>query len=216
VGALFLPADPLVLVRRAAGPIFQELAGTLEDIADALAARDLAAAERALLRARAIDELGARFHDAVAVGRETARFAPVRRRSRDRVDHYAEGAAQIDLAVRNVRVLARGTIRGLRLGDSMPPEIAGALRDLGEGVRALEVVLDRPEESRRVIDPALRAAASATLVLEGTGNLSVSVVVGQIRSTAVDLMRGAGLDYEEAATAVRDAAREAVDAATEP
>ena len=209
VSGLFLPADPLRLVRQAAAPILRELAGTLEDIARALSERSLEGARAALLRARAIDELGSAFHEAVTVGRETARFAPVRRRSRDHVDLYAEAAAQIDLAVRNVRVLARGAIRGLRLGESLPPEVGEALLDLAQAVRALEGVLDRPEGRDEVIDPAVRAAATATLVLERTGNLSVSVIVGQIRSTAVDLMRGAGLDYETASDAVRHAAREA-------
>ena len=56
--------------------------------------------------------------------------------------------------------------------------------------------------------PALHAAATATQVLEQTGNLSVTVVVGQVRSTAVDLLRGSGLTYDEAAALVREAARE--------
>ena len=43
-------------------------------------------------------------------------------------------------------------------------------------------------------------------MLEGTTNLSVSVIVGQIRSTATDLLTGIGLTYEEATDAVRDAA----------
>ena len=47
-----------------------------------------------------------------------------------------------------------------------------------------------------------------TLVLEGTTNLSVSVIVGQIRSTATDLMTGTGLSYDEATVAVREAIRE--------
>ena len=54
-------------------------------------------------------------------------------------------------------------------------------------------------------------------MLEETGNLSVTVVVGQVRSTAVDLLRGSGLTYEEAAGLVREAARgveDAEDAAT--
>ena len=59
--------------------------------------------------------------------------------------------------------------------------------------------------------PALRAAARATLVLEATGNLSVTVVVGQVRSTAVDLLRGSGLTYEQAAEQVREAAAEVAD-----
>ena len=49
----------------------------------------------------------------------------------------------------------------------------------------------------------------ATLVLEQTGNLSVSVIVGQVRSTAVDLLRGAGMSYDDAADAVRGAVADA-------
>ena len=57
-----------------------------------------------------------------------------------------------------------------------------------------------------VREPALRAAAPATLVLEQTSNLSVSVIVAQVRSTAVDLIRGWGLARDEAERLVRDAA----------
>jgi hypothetical protein len=48
-------------------------------------------------------------------------------------------------------------------------------------------------------------------VLQETGNLSVTVVVGQVRSTAVDLLRGSGLSYEEAADRVHEAAAEVAD-----
>jgi hypothetical protein len=58
-----------------------------------------------------------------------------------------------------------------------------------------------------VREPALRAAAEATLVLEQTANLSVSVIVAQVRSTAVDLIRGWGLDRDEAERLVREAAQ---------
>ena len=54
-------------------------------------------------------------------------------------------------------------------------------------------------------EPALRAAAPATHVLDGTANLSVSVFVGRIRSTATDLLTGIGMTYEEATEAVRTA-----------
>jgi hypothetical protein len=43
-------------------------------------------------------------------------------------------------------------------------------------------------------------------VLERTGNLSVTVIVGQVRSTAVDILRGSGLSFREATDAVRAAA----------
>ena len=215
--SLLLPADPVKLVKRAAEPVLEELALTLLAIADAIEAHEEEAAERALLQARRLDDLEADLQEAVAVSRETARFAPTRRRARGTVDFYAEAAAQIDLAIRNVRVLARGALRGARLGENLPPAVADAVRDLAEACRALATALDEPDRIDLVRTPALHAAAAATRVLEETGNLSVTVVVGQVRSTAVDLLRGSGLTYEEAATLVREAARgveDAEDAAT--
>src|SRR4051794_10206570 len=212
VSALVLPPKPLVMLRRSVGPLLDELAATLEDVAVALEARDRAAAEAALVRARGIDELEARFEESVREGRETARFAPPRRGQRDQVATYAIAAAQVDLAVRNVRVLARGAVRALMLDENVPPELGEALRDLAIAVRALEGALADETQIQAVREAALRAAAGATRVLEDTGNLSVSVLVGQVRSTAVDLLRGTGLSYEEASLAVRRAAQEAQEA----
>jgi uncharacterized membrane protein YgaE (UPF0421/DUF939 family) len=206
VNSLLLPADPLQLVRRAAEPVLDGLALTLKSIADAIEAGDQETAERALLRARDLDELEAHLLEAVAVSREMARFAPLRRRHRPHVDFYADAAAQIDLAIRNVRVLARGVVRGARLGENLPQPVAAAIRDLAEAVSNLREALVDPDRADAVREPALRAAARATLVLQETGNLSVTVVVGQVRSTAVDLLRGSGLTYEEAADLVREAA----------
>jgi uncharacterized membrane protein YgaE (UPF0421/DUF939 family) len=212
VNALVLPADPVALVRGALRPLAEELAATLDDIAVAILERDRDLAERALLRARGIDELMAQLADAVEVSRETTRYAPPRRRLRSRVERYAEAGTHVDLAVRNVRVLARGTIRAVRLDENVPPEIADAVRDLAAAVRAFPDALERPDRSDRVREAALRAAATATRVLEGTGNLSVSVIVGQVRSTATDLLAGTGMDAERAAEEVREAVAEAVEA----
>lgn len=208
VGALVLPADPLALLRRAAVPVLEELAATLEDVAAAVRERDRDAADRALDRSRGIDAMG--FRDAVVAGRETARTAPPRRRTRGHVGRYADAAAQVELAIRNVRVLARGVIRAIELGDAVPPGVADALGELATAVRGLEAMLQGAEgDDARVRGPALRAAAAASLVLEGTANLSVSVLVGQVRSTAVDLLRAAGMGRAAAIDAVRDAARQA-------
>ena len=145
INALVLPARPLDLMRRAAEPLLDELAAALEDVAVAVERRDQELAVASLERARAIDELGARFEEAVDVSRETTRYAPPRRRARGAVESYADAAGRIDLAVRNVRVLARGTIRALSLDENVPPEIAGALRDLAAAVRALAAALEDPE-----------------------------------------------------------------------
>src|SRR4051794_440393 len=208
VAALVLPADPLRLIRDAARPVLDELAETLTAVRAALMARDPQAAAAALERARGIDELGARFSEAAGEGRETVRFSPARRRARSTVEFYAEAAMRIDLAIRNVRVLARGAIRALGLDDNVPPEVGESIDELAAAVRALARALDTDAGLAEVRDHAGRAAALATRVLAGTTHLSGSGIVGQVRSTATDLMAGTGLSYEAAASAVREAVRE--------
>jgi uncharacterized membrane protein YgaE (UPF0421/DUF939 family) len=206
VSALILPGRPDVIIRRAARPLLDELAAALRDVARALDHRSFDQAEAALARARAIDELTDGFSEALDVGRETTRFAPPRLTARGYVETWSRAANQIDLAVRNVRVLARGAIRALRLDENVPPEVPVALRDLAAAVEALDAAVHHGGDADLVREPALRAAARATLVLERTGNLSVSVIVGQIRSTATDLLASTGMAPDEAVAAVSEAA----------
>ena len=213
INALVLPARPLDLMRRAAEPLLDELAAALEDVAVAVERRDRELAVASLERARAIDELGARFGEAVDVSRETTRYAPPRRRARGAVESYADAAGRIDLAVRNVRVLARGTIRALSLDENVPPEIAGALRDLAEAVRGAGGRARGPgARPPRSASPPCARPPRPRWCSRPPGNLSVSVIVGQIRSTAADLLAATGMSYEQSADAVRDAVREAEDA----
>ncbi len=211
VSALILPANPIRMVREAAAPVLDELAGVLDDVAAALRMRSREAVQAALERGRRIDDLARELEDALAVGRETARMAPPRRKSLEVVDLYADAAGQLDLAVRNVRVLARGARRAMDLEENVPPEVGDAVAELADAVRALAPALDDPEKAGAVREPALRAAGLAAIALERTGNLSVSVIVGQVRSTAVDLLRGTGMSYDAAASAVRAAVQEAED-----
>jgi uncharacterized membrane protein YgaE (UPF0421/DUF939 family) len=206
VNALVFPVHPGRMVRDAAAPVLEELSAVLEDVAAALEQRDGRLVQAALDRARDIEALERDFREAVDEGRDTARVAPPRRGTLGLVDAYADAFVQVDLAVRNVRVLARGARRAIDLDDNVPPEICAALRDLAAAVRALQEALDDPAGGEAVRPPALRAAAASAEVLERTGNLSATVMVGQIRSTAVDLLRSSGMTYEEAAEAVRTAA----------
>jgi uncharacterized membrane protein YgaE (UPF0421/DUF939 family) len=205
ISALVFPANPMTMVRRAAAPVLAELSATLEDIAVALETGDREAAVASLARARGIDAEEAELREALDAGRDTARSAPPRRGSREHLELYATAEAQLDLAVRNVRVLARGSVRAIELGDNVPPRVPEALRSLATAVRRLGVFLDDPEGEPGARAAAIEAAALATAVLEQTANLSVSVIVGQIRSTAVDLLRGMGEDPLAARAAVRAA-----------
>lgn len=208
--AIAIPVDPLALARRTVRPLLDELAGALEDVAFALERGESSACEQALARARTLDTKSGAFHNAVAAAEETARLAPPRWSAREQLTHYADADPQLDNAVRNVRVLARGALRALELREHVPPDIPLALRELATAARGFDDALADPDgrAAGAARAAALRAAARATLVLERTGNMSVSVLVGQVRSTAVDLLRGLGLDGDEARAAVRAAARE--------
>ena len=197
------PIDPMALVRREAAPVLRELAAVLDDVATALVSRDRDDAQAALRRARDIDVYTQRFLEALTIGRETAAAAPARRTQRGSVAVYSEAGGQLDLAVRNVRVLARGVVRAIETGDRVPPQVADALRELREAVLALGAWLDDPDQIEGVVEPAIAAARHASAVLEMTTNLSVSVIVGQVRSTAVDLLRTTGMAPEEARARIR-------------
>jgi uncharacterized membrane protein YgaE (UPF0421/DUF939 family) len=197
------PIDPVALARRSAAPVLGELRAVLDDAANALAARDRAAAVTALRRARALDAQTQRFLDALTIGRETAAAAPQRRAARGPLEVYSEAGGQIDLAVRNVRVLVRGVLRAIEVGDDVPPEVPEAIRELGRAVACIEPWLQDPEAVHGVVEHAVRAARNASAVLDRTTNLSVSVIVGQIRSTAVDLLRSTGMTPEVARALIR-------------
>jgi len=199
-----LPASPGRTVHRAAAFMLAEIAATLEEVAQALERRDPEPAERAWTRASEIDPDVLR--DAIAAGHETLRLAPWLRGTRAQFARYSRAFNQIDNAVTSVEALSRGAVRAIAQGDNVPPPVPEAVRELGDAVWRLEATLDEGDDVA-VRDPALRAAARATLVLEQTANLSVSVIVVQVRATAVDLLRGSGWDRDEAEQAVREAAR---------
>jgi uncharacterized membrane protein YgaE (UPF0421/DUF939 family) len=199
-----LPANPAARARRAAAPLLEELAGTLDDVALALEHGDAGLADRALMRARALD--ASPLAESVAAGKEMLRLSPFARRARARFGRYALAATQVDAALTSVKALSRASVRGLKLGVHIPDEVPGAVRDLAETVRTLDRYFEHPEEEPPVSQRAVRAAARATLVLEVTSNLPVSVIVGQVRAAAVDLLSSWGLERERAEEIVRDAA----------
>jgi uncharacterized membrane protein YgaE (UPF0421/DUF939 family) len=200
-----LPRNPVAAVHRAAAPLLAEMAGTLEDVARALERRDQELAERAWARAHGLRL--AELDDAVAAGREMLRLAPFRGGTREQFSRYEQAAGQIRTALTPVEALCRGAVRALSVGDNVPSPVPDSVRDLAEAVRTLDEYLDDPAGRPVVREPALRAAAQATLVLEQTANLSVSVIVAQVRALAVDMIRGWGLARDEAERLVREAAQ---------
>jgi uncharacterized membrane protein YgaE (UPF0421/DUF939 family) len=203
-----LPRNPVRGARRAAALPFAQIVATLDDVALALERSDVALAERALARARAVERDA--FEQAVAAGRETLQLAPFARATRAQFTSYVRAQAQLDTAITSVESLSRGVVRALKFGDNVPAPMPEAIRDLSSAVRRLEESLDDPSGEVSVREPALRAAAQATIVLEQTGNLSANAIVVQVRAAAVDLLRGSGVTGEDAEGLVRAGAHSPV------
>ena len=189
VHALVFPPDPLLHVSRAANAVFGSLGRTLEDLAAALTTGDRARAERALEAARSIDGDVRALGEALTIGRETSRSAPLRWPARAALERQEQIARHLDFAVRNTRVLARDTVRYARSGAAPAPDLADAVADLGLAIWALAAAFDDPgarEQPRRL---ALRAAARASDAIAGHADRTLIEIAGQVRSTAADLVR---------------------------
>ncbi len=201
------PTDPERMVERAARPIFDELVSTLEEVAAALKDGDLGRVEQALSQARGIDERVSGFQNTLVAGRDTARFSPLKRRELGHLQLYTDVADRIDLAVRGGRSVTRAAMGVVRHGSPASGPLSEAVLDLARAVQALATYLEKPDDPEDARRSTLDAACKATAALkEHGGDLATSVLVGQIRTTALDLLMSTGMDQTQALQALEEAA----------
>ncbi|MFI7434883.1 aromatic acid exporter family protein [Micromonospora haikouensis] len=213
-GAVALVASQLVDARRPLAPLvaefrqtFEDLAGLLREVADALDGRDEQAALAALDRARGMDAAVERLRDAVLAAGEALTLHVRRRRHLGRLRTVDASIGQIDYAVRNVRVLARAGVTLTRLATPVPADLGGAVRCLADAVQAageaFAADLDgrdaaADEHAGRAETAALDAVRSAGRLFASGQPLPLAMIVGQVRATAIDLLRGVGVDDDAA------------------
>jgi hypothetical protein len=180
----------------------------LRDAAAALIGGDLELAQVALSESRGIDPRMARLREELDGGYQVARFSPSRRRHLGHLAHYAAATDQLDLAVRDTRVLARAAVTMVRERGAAPGQLPEAILGLALAVEALAGYLEQPDhpldDVRRF---SLEAAGEATSVLQRSNDLETSALVAQIRSTSIDLLQASGMDSSEALQALREASR---------
>jgi uncharacterized membrane protein YgaE (UPF0421/DUF939 family) len=199
-----LDPDPLAGLMKDARPVVQELVTVLDKTARALERDDREAAEEALEHARRTDSAIAALHASVAEGLETARLDPLRRRRIGPLQAYEQADREIDLAMRNVRVVARAAAVLTRTGYQAPASIVHALDRMAEAVRSLGEYLhavgsgsDVEPAARAVQEQALSAVRLAGTALTEGQSWPAVMIVGSVRAMAVDLMRGLGVDRAE-------------------
>jgi CHASE2 domain-containing sensor protein len=124
-------------------------------------------------------------------------MSPFRRRHRGRVQQIADLVTPLDRAIRDIRVLVRRVAVSIWRDEPMPAEYPQLLERLAEGTRLIAESLFEP-----AAEPAahrmLGEVGHRTAVLPIPSSLSAVVVLGQIRSTIVDLLELTGASYDEA------------------
>ena len=195
--ATIAPATAISRPRQQASGVLNELADILIETADGLRSRDEEAITDALRRARDseshLDDLRSASDEGVAV----VRLSPFVRRHRGRVQEIAELLEPLDRAIRNIRVLVRRCAVAVWREEAMPAEFPMLLDRLADGTRLIAESLFEPHAdvaAHRVLGELGRRTAEMPLP---TG-LSAVVVLGQIRSTVIDLLELTGTTYDDA------------------
>jgi uncharacterized membrane protein YccC len=195
---LLLAHDPRRTTGRAGRRLFASLREVLEQVATALDTADLPLAERALREARRLEAESARFLDAVDDAETVVRFAPL-----PRLRDYDAGASRatadrLDLIVGDAAALTRGAANLVRHRQPVADELVAAVKVLAVAIGELVEYLEERRGPERLVEQAVLAAERATASLTATATLASCVLVGQVRSTAIDLLVTGGLTQPEA------------------
>lgn len=209
IRAIF-PHNPGETIEKVAHPIFDEFVEVLEEIYEALYTGDLGQSEDALRKARRIDVRVGGFKETLDAEYGSTRFSLSRRRALGQLGFYSRAADQLDLAVRDSRGLARAAVAMVRVGGEAHGPLAESVLELARAVQTLGVYLEDSEHPLDTRGYALQAAANATIVLHERNDLEANMLVGQIRSTALDLLQASGMDYTTATLELDAAVLDAV------
>ncbi|MEV6282993.1 FUSC family protein [Kribbella sp. NPDC051770] len=195
--ATIAPAAAIRRPRQQASGVLNELAAILIETAEGLRNSDEDAVTDALRRARASEGLLDDLRSAADEGVAVVRLSPFRRRHRGRVKEIADLVVPLDRAIRNIRVLVRRCAVSVWRDEQMPAEYPMLLDRLADGTRLIAESLFEPQAdvaAHRVLGELGRRTA----VMPIPASLSAVVVLGQIRSTVVDLLELTGTTYDEA------------------
>lgn len=197
------PADPVAPVRTAVNVLLAELGAILRQISAATVVGDLDAAEQVLERARSAQPLLDRLGDAIRGAQEITGLTPLRRSRRRQLLRYTTAADHLDYALRNTRILARRAHVALRDDEALSPSLPALLSTLADGVddmrRNLAAGHD-PAEARAALLVAARSISTAESQDQG---FSGRVMLAQLRSATVDLLRASGMDRDHARCALQ-------------
>ena len=193
-----IPRDPRRTAVRDGRRLIDEHVGVLGELADALRAGRTDSAGRALSRARATQPLVESWTASVDSGLAIARVSPFVRRSRFDLERLLVMCSGLDLATRNLRIIARRIEWVLRDGRPRPEiadvhaRIATALALLADSLRdvsAQPVARQAFSEIARHLDP---------VAILPDGPVGDRNTITALRPYLVDLLTATGLELDAA------------------
>ena len=205
VMALLVPANPLAVVSRKAGPACGVLADGLDLVANGLRAHEPELADDALTKLNVGQKQLSEFRDTLPESRETATVAPLRWRSRGALSRYVEAAEHLDRAMGNARVLARRAVTLIHDEEPVPECLPESVQQLADATRELRRSLSSGGGEHKVADLSVEAVSHAAEAYRSGIGFSGSAVVAQVRAIATDLLGTADLSHAQANDLVRRA-----------
>lgn len=183
---------------RDARALFAGLDAAIATLAQSLRRGDRLRAERGLEKARALQPRSDAWRTSLESGLAIARISPFLRRQRSELQRHERVRQSLDLAVRNLRVVARRVVYLSDDGASRP--VAAAL--LTELARGASLVADALDDIS--LEPAAREAVAAvadrldpaTVLPEA--RLGDQNLIAAMRPLAVDLLTATGMSPSDA------------------
>jgi uncharacterized membrane protein YgaE (UPF0421/DUF939 family) len=201
VAATMVPRAPLRRPRREAADVVAVLADLLREAANSAQDGDLDRAVATLRRARDEESSLTDLRAAAAEGLDIVQSSPFRRRREVDVRAIADLVVPLDRALTNARVLVRRSVSLARNDIPLPTEYADLVERLAGAVDEIEAEL-RIGRMATAARGALVEVAQASAILPRSQELSVEVILAQVRSIVVDLLQVAGLDSDAAVALV--------------
>lgn len=198
--------DPARVVRRMTDEVMRGVSGVLDGVADALGASDLGRAEQALERAQAVAARLPELDETIRAARESARLGPHRRRGSVALQPLLLLRERLDLIAVTTRSISRAAANGVRHGQRVDARLVDAVRDVSQAMAETATWAVGAPTASAARETALRAAASATSVLDGRPTTTVYVLVAHVRTATVDVLRATGMDQSHAVAALEGAA----------
>jgi len=197
-----LPRSPVAAAVREARAFFAEFDATAARLVGALRRGDRLRAERGLEKARALQPLLDTWRTALESGRAIARISPFLRGRRTELERHARMLQAMDLAMRNLRVVARRIVYTTDQGEELPVP-AAAMAEIARAATLVGASIDdiaQEPVAREALLAIARRLDPASMLPDGS--LGQQALVSAMRPLVVDLLVAMGTPPAEARAAI--------------